>query len=68
LEKEAKLKAMQESLERSRAEMKAKFSCSADRQNSLSDPHRCAEKLRSFNFNSSTKREQVFHLSVVYGK
>ncbi|XP_034896110.1 uncharacterized protein [Populus alba] len=58
LEKEAKLKAMQESLERSRAEMKAKFSCSADRQNSLSDTHRCAEKLRSFNFNSSTKREQ----------
>ncbi|KAL9368729.1 hypothetical protein Peur_039928 [Populus x canadensis] len=58
LEKEAKLKAMQESLERSRAEMKAKFSCSADRQNSLSDTHRCAEKLRLFNFNSSTKREQ----------
>jgi len=68
LEKEAKLKAMQESLERSRAEMKAKFSCSADRQNSLSDTHRCAEKLRLFNFNSSTKREQVFHLSVFYGK
>ncbi|KAG5228867.1 COP1-interacting protein [Salix suchowensis] len=58
LEKEAKLKAMQESLEQSRAEMKAKFSGSADRQNSLSDTRRCAEKLRSFNFNSSTKKEQ----------
>ncbi|KAB5574051.1 hypothetical protein DKX38_001245 [Salix brachista] len=58
MEKEAKLKAMQESLEQSRAEMKAKFSGSADRQNSLSDTRRCAEKLRSFNFNSSTKKEQ----------
>ncbi|KAJ6389315.1 hypothetical protein OIU77_027619 [Salix suchowensis] len=58
VEKESKLKAMQESLERSRAEMKAKFSSSADRQNPLSSTRRRAEKLRSFNFQSSLKREQ----------
>lgn len=54
-EKEAKLKAMQDSLERSRAEMKAKFS----RQDSVSSARRRAEKLRSFNFRSSIKMEQV---------
>uniref|UniRef100_A0A2K2B2W4 COP1-interacting protein 7 n=1 Tax=Populus trichocarpa TaxID=3694 RepID=A0A2K2B2W4_POPTR len=58
VEKEAKLKAMQESLEQSRAEMKARFSSSVDRQNSLSSTRRRAEKLRSFNFHSSVKREQ----------
>ncbi|XP_061980057.1 COP1-interacting protein 7-like isoform X6 [Populus nigra] len=58
VEKEAKLKAMQESLEQSRAEMKARFSSSVDRQNSLSSTRRRAEKLRSFNFHSSGKREQ----------
>ncbi|KAJ6415791.1 hypothetical protein OIU84_004565 [Salix udensis] len=58
VEKESKLRAMQESLEQSRAEMKAKFSSSADRQNSLSNTRRHAEKLRSFNFQSSLKREQ----------
>ncbi|KAJ6348035.1 hypothetical protein OIU76_004514 [Salix suchowensis] len=62
VEKESKLKAMQESLERSRAEMKAKFSSSADRQNPLSSTRRRAEKLRSFNFQSSLKREQVLFL------
>ncbi|EOY27339.1 Uncharacterized protein TCM_029207 isoform 3 [Theobroma cacao] len=49
-EKEAKLKAMQDILERSRAEMKAKFSGSADRQDSVSSARRRAEKVRSFNF------------------
>ncbi|KAG6780583.1 hypothetical protein POTOM_013449 [Populus tomentosa] len=58
VEKEAKLKAMQESLEQSRAEMKARFSSSMDRQNSLSSIRRRAEKLRSFNFHSIVKREQ----------
>ncbi|EOY27342.1 Uncharacterized protein TCM_029207 isoform 6 [Theobroma cacao] len=51
-EKEAKLKAMQDILERSRAEMKAKFSGSADRQDSVSSARRRAEKVRSFNFQS----------------
>lgn len=58
-EKEAKLKAMEDSLERSRAELNAKFSGSADRQDSVSSASRRAEKLRSFNFRSSMKREQV---------
>ncbi|KAI4355396.1 hypothetical protein L6164_004175 [Bauhinia variegata] len=55
-EKEARMKAMQDSLERSRAEMKAKFSGSTDRQDSESTAHRRTEKLRSFSFQS--KREQ----------
>ncbi|XP_022723389.1 uncharacterized protein LOC111280356 isoform X2 [Durio zibethinus] len=55
-EKEAKLKAMQDILEQSRAEMKAKFSGSADRQDSLSIARQQAEKVRSFNFRS--RREQ----------
>ncbi|XP_044495489.1 COP1-interacting protein 7-like isoform X2 [Mangifera indica] len=57
-EKEAKLKAMQDSLERSRAEMKAKFSSSLDRQDSVSTTARRVEKLRSFNFRSTMKTEQ----------
>ncbi|KAI4329054.1 hypothetical protein L6164_021359 [Bauhinia variegata] len=56
VEKEARMKAMQDSLERSRAEMKAKFSGFADRQDSVSTAHRRAEKLSSFNF--QLKREQ----------
>ncbi|KAL2964540.1 hypothetical protein AAZX31_16G010000 [Glycine max] len=54
-EKEARMKAMQDSLERSRAEMKVKFSGSANRQDSASGAHR-AEKLRYFK--SNIKREQ----------
>ena len=68
-EKEAKLKAMQDILEQSRAEMKAKFSCSADRQDSVSSARRRAEKVRSFNFHS--QREQVSpigYCSYVFGK
>lgn len=57
-EKEAKMKAMQDSFERSRAELKARFAGSADRQDSLSNARRRAEKLRSFNFRSSMKKEQ----------
>ncbi|XP_055961953.1 uncharacterized protein LOC126679891 isoform X2 [Mercurialis annua] len=56
VEKEAKLKAMQESLERSRDEMKAKFSVSAGR--SMSSAHQRAEKLRTYQSRSSIKREQ----------
>ncbi|KAJ0075681.1 hypothetical protein Patl1_33779 [Pistacia atlantica] len=58
VEKEAKLKAMQDSLERSRAEMKAKFSGSLDRQDSVATTARRVEKLRSFNSRSTMKIEQ----------
>ncbi|KAK8551320.1 hypothetical protein V6N12_039966 [Hibiscus sabdariffa] len=54
-EKEAKLKAMQDILEQSRTEMKAKFSGS-DRQVSMSSARRQAEKGRSFNL--LVQREQ----------
>ncbi|KAM0959372.1 hypothetical protein TB2_024158 [Malus domestica] len=57
-EKEAKLKAMEDSLEKSKAELKAKFSGSADRQDSVSSARRRADKLRSFNFRSTMKWEQ----------
>ncbi|KAF5743808.1 hypothetical protein HS088_TW08G00396 [Tripterygium wilfordii] len=57
-EKEARMKAMQDSLERSRAEMKTKFAGCADRQDSVSNARRRAEKLRSFNIRSSMIREQ----------
>ncbi|KAK3220581.1 hypothetical protein Dsin_014551 [Dipteronia sinensis] len=57
-EKEAKLKAMQDSLERSRAEMTAKFSGFTDKQDTVASARRRAEKLRSFNFRSSMKMEQ----------
>ncbi|KAF5733480.1 hypothetical protein HS088_TW17G01024 [Tripterygium wilfordii] len=56
--KEARMKAMQDSLERSRTEMKTKFSGCADRQDSDSNAFRRAEKLRSFNIWSSMSREQ----------
>ncbi|KAG1366406.1 hypothetical protein COCNU_13G001960 [Cocos nucifera] len=48
VQKEAKMKAMHDSLERSQAEMRAKFAGSADGQDLTYDRHR-AEKLRSFN-------------------
>ncbi|MED6206175.1 hypothetical protein PIB30_024472 [Stylosanthes scabra] len=54
-EKEAKMKAMEDSLERSRAEMRDKFSGSIDRTHSTSSAIR-AEKLR--HFKSNIKREQ----------
>lgn len=55
--KEAKLKSMQEALERSRTEMKAKFS--EKRHDSISSTRQRAEKLRSFNTRSSLKKFQV---------
>ncbi|KAK2970028.1 hypothetical protein RJ640_008368 [Escallonia rubra] len=58
VEKEAKMKAMQDRLDRSRAEMRAKFSGSADKNDSVSTARRRAERLRSFNSRSATKREQ----------
>lgn len=58
-DKEARLKAMQDRLERSRAETKIKFSGSADRENSVFRAHRLAERLRSFNSRSIMKSEQV---------
>ncbi|XP_022889542.1 uncharacterized protein LOC111405076 isoform X3 [Olea europaea var. sylvestris] len=57
-EKEAKLKTMRDRFEQSTAEMKAKFSGSADRQNSVSGARQRAERLRSFNTRSSMKGEQ----------
>ncbi|GMI77845.1 hypothetical protein like AT3G14172 [Hibiscus trionum] len=58
-EKEAKLKAMQDSLEQSRAEMKAKFSVSFDRLDSESSARRRAEKVRSFNFRSQREQHPI---------
>ncbi|XP_022715339.1 uncharacterized protein LOC111274727 isoform X4 [Durio zibethinus] len=58
-EKEAKLKAMQDILERSRAEMKAKFSGSADRQDSVSSARQRAEKVRSFNLRLQREQHQI---------
>nr|XP_043623743.1 uncharacterized protein LOC122595448 [Erigeron canadensis]XP_043623744.1 uncharacterized protein LOC122595448 [Erigeron canadensis] len=57
-EKEARMKALHDSLERSSAEIKAKLSWSADRQDSVSTTRRRAERLRSFNARSALKREQ----------
>ncbi|XAR49862.1 hypothetical protein NMG60_11004024 [Bertholletia excelsa] len=57
-EKEAKMKAMQDSFEQSRAEMKAKFSGSGDKQDSALAARRRAERLRSFNTQGTTRREQ----------
>lgn len=64
-EKEAKMKAMQDSLEKSKAEMKAKFSGFVDRQDSVASARRRAEKLRSFNYRSQT-RDQVFLRSLIF--
>ncbi|XP_024960991.1 uncharacterized protein LOC112501558 [Cynara cardunculus var. scolymus] len=57
-EKEARMKAMHDSLECHTTEMKAKLSWSADRQNSVSSAQRRAERLRSFNARSALKREE----------
>ncbi|KAJ8441154.1 hypothetical protein Cgig2_006983 [Carnegiea gigantea] len=61
-EKEAKLKAMQDTLEKSRAEMEAKLSESADKGSSAYGAHNRGEKLRSFNVRSPMKREQPVDL------
>ncbi|CAI9280903.1 unnamed protein product [Lactuca saligna] len=53
---EAKMKAMHDSLERNNTEMKAKLSWSSDRQNSSAEKR--AERIRSFNAPSSSKRDE----------
>ncbi|MCD7462664.1 hypothetical protein HAX54_049063 [Datura stramonium] len=57
-EKEAKQRAMENSLERSRAEMKARFAGSADKDSMVSSSHRRAERLRSYNSRSILRRDQ----------
>ncbi|KAJ4867427.1 COP1-interacting protein-related [Raphanus sativus] len=57
--KETKLKSMQEALERSRTEMKAKFSAASEKKHdSVSNTRQRAEKLRSFNSRSNMKKLQ----------
>ncbi|XP_043719833.1 uncharacterized protein LOC122667568 isoform X2 [Telopea speciosissima] len=59
VQKEAKMKSMQDSLERSRAEMKAKFSGTPSQQDSALHARQRAEKLRSFTIRLASKnREQ----------
>lgn len=60
VEKEAKLKALEDSLERSRVDMKAKFAGSTDKDSAVSGARRHAERLQSFNSRSILKRDQVF--------
>ncbi|XP_017606437.1 uncharacterized protein LOC108453057 isoform X1 [Gossypium arboreum] len=75
-EKEAKLKAMQDILEQSRTEMKAKFSGAVDRRASISSARRQAEKGRSFNLRlqreqhpiSSIQSEEDEDLPEYYGQ
>ncbi|VFQ80724.1 unnamed protein product [Cuscuta campestris] len=57
-EKEAKLKAMQESLEKTRDKMKAKFSGSSYKDDSLPTAHRRADRLKSFDTRSILRREK----------
>ncbi|GMP55743.1 hypothetical protein CsSME_00020474 [Camellia sinensis var. sinensis] len=52
------MKAMHDSFERSRVEMRAKFSRFAERQDFAFSAHRRAERLRSFNTQSTRKRKQ----------
>ncbi|KAK4726460.1 hypothetical protein R3W88_031377 [Solanum pinnatisectum] len=58
VEKEAKLKALEDSLERSRADMKATFAGSIDKGSAVSGVRRRAERLQSFNSRSILKRDQ----------
>ncbi|KAI4331326.1 hypothetical protein MLD38_029519 [Melastoma candidum] len=60
-EKEAKLKAMHDRLEQSTADMKAKFSGSADRQDPSYASGHHTERVRSFNGRSNV-REQIVNL------
>ncbi|XP_060172951.1 uncharacterized protein LOC132603761 [Lycium barbarum] len=57
-EKEAKLKALEDSLERSRADMKANFAGSTDKDSAVSAARRRAERLQSFNSRSILTRDQ----------
>lgn len=58
-EKEARLKSIQDSIERNRSDMKAKIFGSADTQDSVSSARQRAERLRSYNSRSIMKRGQV---------
>ncbi|KAJ8756200.1 hypothetical protein K2173_024747 [Erythroxylum novogranatense] len=58
VEKEAKLKAMQDSLERNRAEMKAKLFASASKQRSASGARLLADSLRKSNVHLTSMKEQ----------
>ncbi|XP_019067116.2 COP1-interacting protein 7-like isoform X1 [Solanum lycopersicum] len=58
VEKEAKLKALEDSLERSRAYMKTKFAGSTDKGSAVSGARRRAERLQSFNSRSILKSNQ----------
>ncbi|RZC89963.1 hypothetical protein C5167_029030 [Papaver somniferum] len=66
-QKEAKMKAMEESLERNRAEMEAKFSGYSSRNQDSNLNARCrAERLRSFNIRSTDENnEQVSFIDSV---
>ncbi|MCD7455895.1 hypothetical protein HAX54_030048 [Datura stramonium] len=57
-EKEAKLKALEYRLERSRADMKAKFAGSTDKDSAVSGARRRAERLQLFNSRSILRRDQ----------
>ncbi|CAN4086998.1 unnamed protein product [Withania somnifera] len=57
-EKEAKQRAMENSLERSRAEMKAMFAGSAVKDSMITCSHRRAERLRSYDSRSILRRDQ----------
>lgn len=57
-QKDAKMKAMHDSLERSKAEMKAKLSGSADRRDSALLARRRAEKLKSFNVHVAAENKE----------
>ncbi|KAI7728349.1 hypothetical protein M8C21_001827, partial [Ambrosia artemisiifolia] len=57
-EREARMKALQDSLEQSSAQMKTKLSWSAGTLDPVSSARRRAERLRSFNARSAMKRDQ----------
>ncbi|XXG40694.1 hypothetical protein AAC387_Pa01g1347 [Persea americana] len=57
-QKEAKMKAMHDSLERSKAEMKSKFSMSADKTDSGLNARRRAERLRFLNVHAAMKNKE----------
>lgn len=59
-QKEAKLKAMQEALERSKAEMAARTARSFEKQDPIVQARMRAEKLRSFNVRATENRQQQF--------
>ncbi|KAD6794836.1 hypothetical protein E3N88_05732 [Mikania micrantha] len=61
-EKEARMKAMQDTLEQSSAQMKNKLSGSAGTQDPVSSARRRAERLRSYNARSAIKRDQPLDL------